>query len=180
MVDSSNETDAPTGSSPWTAAEVEGLADQLEQNLPDFLNEQYGGHGDTISFRRVGVVLDSDADHRESGAQDYLSSIQITHVKNVEVHNLRVGAEDDKQAGLAELRLFGDILGKVDRHRDGAPDDVAVTIDFSSDYVDVPASIRWDHDGQIEDVTATDTAVLVATETEVLYAGDDDDLYPYK
>lgn len=179
-MDSSKETDAPHGSSPWTATEAEGLADQLEKNLPDFLNEQYGTHGDTISFRGVGVTLDSDADHRESGAQDDLSSIQITHVKNVEVHDLRVGTEDDKQVGLAELRLFGDILGKVDRHRDRAPDDVAVTIDFSSDYVDVPASIRWDRDGRIENVAATDTAVLVATETDVLYAADDDDLYPYK
>lgn len=82
-----------------------------------------------------------------------------------EIYDLRVEVEGDERLGLAELRLFGDILGDVLTCREVSPDDLGATrdiVDFSSHFVDVTVAVRWDHNWRIEAVVPTGVAVADA------------------
>lgn len=140
------------------------IAVRLMEDLPTYFNVRFGDCGEILPFRDLGVAMELDGEYYRSQGENGLNAIIITSVEIAEIDNLRVEANGGERIGLAELRLFGTILGDVLTYREVSLEEVGAsreTIDFSSDFVDVTVAVRWDHNWKIETVVPTGVAVLV-------------------
>jgi len=147
----------------------EDLAVRLMEELPIYFNERFSDHGQILPFQDLGVALDVRGERYDSPDEDGLTSLVVTSVDVAEVHNFRVEADGGERVALAELRLFGTILGEVLTYRDLAPGERGASrevVDFSTDFVDVTIAVRWNQNWRIETVVPTSVAVLVITEPE--------------
>lgn len=155
---------------------TDDLAVRLMEDLPTYLNERLGDHGETLSFRDHGVTVDIDRGFFGRTTDDELSSLFVEHVDTAEIGDLRVEVAEDERLGLAELRIFGTILGDVLTYREVSPGEVGASresVDFSQEFVDVNIAVRWDHNWRIQAVVPTGVAVLVLAEVD-----DEDDDVP--
>lgn len=146
------------------APATDDLAIRLMEQLPEYLNERFGDHAETLSFREHGVVVEIGADRTGLKGKAELAELMITHVDIAEIGNIRVEVDGDERIGLAELRVFGNILGNIVAFHEVSPGVAGAsreTVDFSSDFVDVTIAVRWDHNWRIDAVLTTGAAVLV-------------------
>lgn len=147
----------------------EDLALRLMEELPIYLSERLGDYGEILPLHDLGVAMEVHGEYYRSRDQNGLSSLVITDVEQAEIHDFRVEADGSERVALAELRLFGTILGEVLTYRDLAPGERGASrevVDFSSDFVDVTIAVRWNQNWQIETVVPTGIAVLVITGPE--------------
>ena len=156
--------------------DTDDLAVRLMEDLPTYLNEQFGDSGGILPFRDLGVAMELHGEHYGSPDENGLSALMVTSVDVAEVHDIRVEADGAERVALAELRLFGHILGDVLTYHEVVPGESGASrevIDFSSDFVDVTVAVRWDQNWRIETVVPTGVAVLVVAATE---EDEDDDI----
>jgi len=150
---------------------TEDLALRLAENLPTYFNERLMDSGVVLPFGDLGVELEVGGVQLASSDSDRLSSIYISHVDDVEVHDLRVEAEGDRRLALAALRFFGTIAGEIVTYHgsgDGVNGATRQAIDFSSDFLDVTVAVRCTQDWWIEEVVPTGVAILVVAVDEEL------------
>lgn len=149
--------------------DTEDLAVRLMENLPTYLNERLVDTSEMLAFHDFGVAMEAHGEYFGAPYENGLSALIITHVDSAEVHHLRVNADGAERVALAELRLFGHILGDVLMYHEVVPGESGASrevVDFSSHFVDVTVAVRWDQDWRIETVVPTGVAVLVVTEPE--------------
>lgn len=145
--------------------DLDDIAVRLMEQLPEYLNMRFADYGgEILPFRDLGVAMEVDGDYYESDGENGISAIVFTTVEIAEIHDFTVEAGGTERIGLAELRLFGNILADVLNQHEVSPGVMGLsreTIDFSSHFVDVTVAIRWDHNWMIETVVPTGIAVLV-------------------
>lgn len=165
MATRSDGMDADSESFGPTRPGTDKLHARLRKQLPAFLKERCDERGEALSFGNFGAVMVAGDDFRDS-ALDEVSSLRVTGVRAVEVEGLRVESTGTGVVGHAELRLFGHILGEVEKRVGPDTDDpdlVHVVNDYSSEYVEVDVEVGWNAEWELERVTPTDIAVLVAS-----------------
>ncbi|MFF3027592.1 hypothetical protein [Microbacterium sp. NPDC057944] len=143
---------------------TDDLAVRLMEQLPEYLNERFGDHAETLSFHEHGVIIEVGTDRTALKGKAELAELMITQIDIAEIGDLRVEVDGNERVGLAELRVFGNILGDIVTFHEVAPGVVGAsreTVDFSSDFVDVTIAVRWDQTWRIDAVLTTGEAVLV-------------------
>ena len=148
---------------------AEDLLVRLMEDLPEFLNAQISEEGAAISFDEYGVGEHIGNRGGEWPAQFVLSAINFHNVLVAESDNLQIQADQEGRRGLAELRLFGDIVCTILEYHDTEPGETTVSrsdVDFNHEFVDVTVEVQWDLNWRISAVRATGTALLVFVDEE--------------
>lgn len=147
---------------PAARATADELRGRLIQELPGFLNDRFSELGQTISFGEYGVDLRAvDGTDPESSVE--LVSVQVNHVERAEVNDLQLSTGLDARSAVLQMRLFGTIIGMVDRYDQDASeafDTVLLARSYSNDFLDVEAEARWDGHWNLKSVIAIDTATI--------------------
>lgn len=159
---------------------TEDLIVRLMEDLPEFLNAQISEEGKAISFDEYGVGEYLGRQGIQWPANIVLSTIKFQNVLIAEVDDLQVQANEGSRRGLADLRLFGDIVCTILEYHDTEPGETTVSrsdVDFNHEFVDVTIEVQWDLNWRISAVRATGTALLVFIDEE---EADGDDVATFK
>lgn len=153
------------------------LALRAEEELPVFLNEEIADHGEAMPFDDLGVELQSGSLRLGSDTSPRMSTIRLSNVDIVEVHDFRIARDDTNRYGLADLRIFGDVSIVLVEQREVAPGQYAPVpevVSLPMAYIDVTVAIRWNHNWQFEGIEPTGVAVVALPTDEE----DEDDEVP--
>lgn len=155
----------------------EDLALRVEEELPDLLNEEIAGSGVAMPFDDLGVEFQSGSSRLGFATSPRLSTIRLSKVDFVEVHDFQIARDDVNRYGLAELRIFGDVSVVLVEQREVAPGEyapVSEEVSLSMAYIDVTVAIRWNHNWHFEGIEPTGVAVV----TVPTYHEDEDNKVP--
>lgn len=142
----------------------DNLALRAAEDLPVLLNEAIADYGEAMPFDDLGVELQSGALRFGPDTSPRLSTVRLSNIDIVEVHDFSIARDATNRYGLADLRIFGDISVVIVGQREVAPGQhtsVPEVVPLQMAHLDVTVAIRWNHNWQFEDIEPTGVAVVV-------------------